>query len=177
MSWLRRRSRSGWRRTRRVEFRDESHVASTGQIGLDALLQAGQVLLGESRLLDPREWLVELCEGLAAPEIERSTERGGSFVGVTVRKRLAAICVELLEAAQIERMPVEVDDVAGRTRAEQPVRQLLAQLGDEDLDHLLRASPAPRRPRGRRRADPSGRRGRREEAAAPATPSACLPSA
>ena len=97
-----------------------------------------EVLLGESRLLDPCEWLVELCQGLATPEIERPTERGRSFVSVTVRKRLAAIVVELLEAAQIERVPVEVDDVARRTRAQQPIWQLLAQLRDEDLHHLPR---------------------------------------
>src|SRR5207253_53115 len=96
------------------------------------------VLLGESRLLDPSEWLVELCEGRAAPEVESFTERGRSFVHATVRKRLAAICVELLEAAQIERVPLEFEDVARRTGTQQSVRQLFAQLRDEDLNHFPR---------------------------------------
>ena len=106
----------------RVELRDELDVAPERQIRLDALLQAGEVLLGESGFLEPRERLLELREGRPAPELERSAEGRGGLVGPTLRERLAAVRVELLEAAKVERVSVEVDDVAGRARAQQPVR-------------------------------------------------------
>ena len=68
-----------------------------------------------------------------------SAERRGGLVGSTRAQCLAAAGVQLLEAAKVEGVSVELDQVAGRARAQQLVRQLLAQLGDEDLHHLLSA--------------------------------------
>ena len=82
-----------------VELGDELCVAPERQLRLDALLQAGDVLLSQSRPLKPCERLLELCECLAAPELERSAEGRLGLAGVRARQRLAALRMELLEAA------------------------------------------------------------------------------
>ena len=121
-----------------VELGDELCVAPKRQLRLDALLKAGNVLLSQSRPLAPCERLLELCECVAAPELERPGEGRLGLMGAPVRERVAAPRVKLVEAKEVERVSVEVDDVARRTCAQQPVRKLLAELGDEDLHHLPR---------------------------------------
>ena len=95
----------------RVELSDELEVATEGQLHLDALLQAVEVLLGKSGFLVPRERFLELRKGRPPPELERSAECRGSLAGSTPRERLAPACVELLEAAKVERLSGEFDEL------------------------------------------------------------------
>ena len=119
-----------------VELGNQHDVEPERQLGLDALLQAGEALLGEPAFLEPGERLLELREGRAPPDLERGAKGCCGIGGAATRLRLAAAGVELLEPAEVERVPVELDDVPRRARDEQAFRELLAQLGDEDLDHL-----------------------------------------
>ena len=94
-----------------VELGDELRVTAERQLGVDALLQARQVLLDEPRLLQPSERLVELGERRAAPQRERTPQRGGGIVRAAVRERFAPLGMEPLEGTQVERVAVEVEAV------------------------------------------------------------------
>ena len=95
----------------RVELGDELRVPAERQLGVDALLQAREVLLDEPRLLQPGERLRELGERRAAPQRQRTPQRGGGIVRAAVRERVASLRVETLEGTQIERVAVEVEAV------------------------------------------------------------------
>ena len=97
----------------RVDLGDEFRVAPEDQLRIDALLEAGEVLLSEPGFLQACERLLELGERRAAPQLQRSPEyRGRLWPGH--RQRLAPVRMEPLEAAQVEGMAVEVEAVAGR---------------------------------------------------------------
>ena len=95
----------------RVELGDELRMTAERQLGVDALLLARQVLLDEPRLLQPSERLVELGERRAAPQRERTPQRGGGIVRAAVRERFAPLGMQLLEGTQVERVAVEVEAV------------------------------------------------------------------
>ena len=160
----------------RVELRDELDVAPEGQVRLDALLQAGEVLLGQSALPRAARTAPRTPQGPGRARARALRGAPRRPRGLDPRERLAPACVELLEAAKVERVSVELDEVAGRARAQQPVRAAASAGGRRRSAPSSGRSPARRRPRGRRRADPSERPGRREAAAAPAS-AFCLPPA
>jgi len=85
-----------------IELRDELHMAPEGQLRLDALLQACEVLLGKSAFLESCERFLEVCKRWPAPELERSGERRGGLTGPTPCEFLAAVDVELFETAEVE---------------------------------------------------------------------------
>ena len=114
-------------------------MAAERQLRVDALLQAGEVLLAEAGLLEPSERLLELGQRRAAPQGERAPQRRGGLLRAPACQRLAPRRVERPEGAQVERVAVEVEAVPGRTRLDQPRWKLLAEERDEDLHHLRRA--------------------------------------
>ena len=73
----------------RFELGDELRVASEDKLRIDALLEAGQALLAEARLLQPCERLFEFGEGCTAPELQCSPQRRGSLADPAGCKRLA----------------------------------------------------------------------------------------
>ena len=87
----------------------------------------------------PGERLADLRERGPPPQRERRAQQLGRLCWAPRRERCAAALRELGERRQVERVPGQVDDVARRLRTKQPLRQLLAELRDEDLHHLLRA--------------------------------------
>ena len=123
----------------RLELGDELRLAPEGQLGVDALLEAGELLLDEPCLLQPGEGLCELRERHAAPQVQRTPQLSGGLVRAAVRERLPSPRMQLLEHLQVERVAVELEAVPGRPRLDQPSRKPLAELGDEDLHHLGRA--------------------------------------
>ena len=123
----------------RIELRDEFCVTAERELRVDALLEADEVLLAEPGLLEPGERLLELGERRAAPQPERTPQRGR---GLLRSDRLRAPRVPwhgAFKGTQVERMAVEVEAVPRRTCLDQPLRNLLAEQRDEDLHHLRRA--------------------------------------
>ena len=55
-----------------LELGDELRLAPEGKLGVDALLEAGELLFDEPCLLQPGEGLCELRERHAAPQVERT---------------------------------------------------------------------------------------------------------
>ena len=134
-----------------------------------------RLLLLEPRLLEPRERLLRTPR---APR--RATARAHAAARAAARpsarpcERLATLRRELLEGTQVERVPVEVEAVPGRTCLGSARPAAACAAARRRSAPSSARSPARRRPRGRRRADPPGRPGPRAAAAAPAAPSACL---
>ncbi len=123
----------------RLELGDERRLAAEGQLGVDALLEAGETVLFEPRLLQPGERLRELRQRHPAPQVERPPQHPGRLLSAAIRQRFASPRLQRLESVQIERVTVEVEAVPRRARLDQLARQALAELGDEDLHHLGRA--------------------------------------
>ena len=105
-----------------------------------------------------------------SPSASRSRARGGR--GLARLERRVARAAQPIEAADVDRLRIDLDEVAGRAGHEHPVRQHLAQLRDEDLHHLRRRVRAPARPTGRRRGGRPRPSGWARRAAGPATPAA-----
>ena len=118
------------------QFRDQLRVATREQVRLDAILEADQAQLVEPVALDLREGLRELGQRLAAPQPERLAQlrRGGA--GLTRFERRVAGAAQAIEAAGVDRLHIDFDEVAGRARDEHRDRQRLAQLRHVDLHHL-----------------------------------------
>ncbi len=86
----------------RVELRDDQRVTSQCQVGVDAFLETGQMLLGEPRLLQPGEGLLELGKRRAAPQCERSPQRPDGLFDLSLRERAPSLRVEVREGVQVE---------------------------------------------------------------------------
>ena len=119
-----------------VQLGDQLGVVAEHQLRLDPLLQAGELLLCQPALLEPREGLLELRQRRPSPQLQRFAQRRRGVAGPAVGQRLPTAGVELLEPVEVERVPLELDQVARGPRAQQPGGQQLAQLRDQDLHHL-----------------------------------------
>jgi hypothetical protein len=110
-------------------------VAAEREVGLDPLLERN-----ESQLLQPSdlgrcEVLVrEIGERRAPPERQSLAELGGG------RGRLGTTRLrhQPLESSEIELVPIDAQDVAGRASGEHVAAERLAQPPDLDLDDLRR---------------------------------------
>src|SRR4249920_3315856 len=96
-----------------VELGDELRMASERQFRLHPLLEAGEMLLLEPRRFELRERLLEFRKRRSTPECERLLELLCRLLRVTLSERLPAFVQELFEAAKVERVSLEVDEVAG----------------------------------------------------------------
>ena len=120
----------------RIELGHELRLASEGQLGVDAVLEAGELLLDKPCFLRPGEGLRELRERHAVPQVEPPVQLSRRVLRPAVRERFASARMQRLERVQIEGVSVEVEQVPRRPRPDQLARELLAKLGDEDLHHL-----------------------------------------
>ena len=117
-----------------LQLGHEAPVLAERQLGLDALLDAGQ-----AHLLQPcdrcrgKRLVCEVGERRAAPERERLTQAPGRALMLSVRECRGPLLRQPLEAAQIERLRPGADQVAGRPRLDRRAQQL-AQVGDLALD-------------------------------------------
>ena len=118
-------------RDQRLELAHEPRVHAEQQVGVDAILDRGQVQFLEPPDLRPGERLRgELGERRAAPERERRLR-------VAAREEAARLPGPLLEAGQVEVAGVELEQVAARTRPDHVcLRQRAAQAGDVHLQRL-----------------------------------------
>ena len=104
----------------RLELADELGAGTLLEVGVDALLERVEPQLRQPADLARRERLEgKVRQGRAAPERERVAQQLGA------RARLESPCTddELLEAAQVEGVGVDLDAVAGRLRDERVRRQ------------------------------------------------------
>ena len=109
----------------RLQLARERRVAAGGEVGLDPLLQHRDAQLLEPLRLRLRPALVaEVRERRAAPEVERLAVRAGRR--------------ELLEAARVDPLGVELERVAAAARRDRVASERLAQLRHVDLDDLRR---------------------------------------
>ena len=120
----------------RIELGHELRLASEGQLGVDAVLEAGELLLDKPCFLRPGEGLRELRERHAVPQVEPSAQLSRRVLRPAVGERFASARMQRLERVQIKGVSVEVEQVPRRPRPDQLARELLAKLGDEDLHHL-----------------------------------------
>jgi hypothetical protein len=115
---------------------DQLRVAAGHEVRFDAILEADEAQFVEAIALGAGEGLDELGERLAAPQPERLAQlRGGGF-RVSRLERGMAGAAQPVEASDVDRRRIDLDEVAGRAGHEQRRRQQLAQLRDEDLHHL-----------------------------------------
>ena len=89
----------------RVELGDELRVAPEDQLRIDALLEAGEVLLSEPGFLQACERLLELGERRAAPQLQRSPEYRGRLSGPAGCQRLAPVRMELSKLRRSREWP------------------------------------------------------------------------
>ncbi|MEZ5100241.1 MAG: hypothetical protein R3C15_10680 [Thermoleophilia bacterium] len=118
------------------ELRRERWRTAEREVGVDAVLEAREPLLLQPRRLCACERLRELGERRPAPERERLAQPGRRARRVAAGQRRPALLGELHEAVEVERLAARIEHVARSPRPHQPLRQLPAQLGDEDLHHL-----------------------------------------
>ena len=109
----------------RLQLTGERPVAAGGEIGLDPLLQHRDAQLLEPLRLRLGPALVpEVRERGAAPEVERLAVRSGRC--------------ELLEAARVDPLRVELERVPAAACRDRVAPERLAQLRHVDLDDLRR---------------------------------------
>jgi hypothetical protein len=109
----------------RVQLADEVAVAAGSQIDLDPILEAGQPRFFQAGDLELREALVaKVGEGCPSPQGERL---GG-----------LPFFTQALEAVDVELAGLDAEKVAGGFRLEAFPAERLAELGDIDLQGLLR---------------------------------------
>ena len=122
----------------RLELRDRVGVAAARDVGLDALLEAGQPQRFEVRGLDLRERLLELGERRAAPQVQRLAQQRRRALRVAGVECRAPGLPQPREARGVHVLGAGDERVARRPRLERTLGQDLAQLRDGDLDHLDR---------------------------------------
>jgi len=96
----------------RLELGDELVVPAECEVGVDAILQARELLLCEPSALPLRERLLELGKRRAAPECQCFPQPRCRFLDSALPERIAAPCGQLLELAQVEGVSIERDLVA-----------------------------------------------------------------
>ncbi len=122
----------------RLELGDRVGVAAARDVGLDALLEAGQPQRLEMGGLDPRERLIELGERRAAPQVQRLAQQHGRPLRITRVQRRAPRLPQPREAGGVHVLALGDERVAGWPGLQRALRKHLAQLRDRDLDHLHR---------------------------------------
>src|SRR5207249_7260041 len=128
-----------------LELAREFCMVSQLKLGLDPLLDRGQVQLFQPGDLCLGEWLVgEISERGTPPERERLGEQIRGLARSTVSEGASAFGEQGLKAMKVELAGLEAEHVPGGGRLEQPSGlEQLPQLRDVDLQRLGR---------GRRRA-------------------------
>src|SRR4051794_41022932 len=119
-----------------VQLSNQVDVPSELEVGFDSLLTACELLLDETCPFMFCERLLELCKGRPPPELQRFSEGCGGRLRVAGRGCFAAFRVQGVKGVQVERVAVEHAAVARSARLNESGRQLLPQLGHEDLHHL-----------------------------------------
>jgi hypothetical protein len=131
-----------------LKLTHEPAVAPQGQVGLDALLQRGQpalLQLGEGTLAAAQQG--HIAKGRPPPQPQRLTQKSGSLRCLPSRQGGTALVHQPLKAVQVQRMPTQVEQVAGRLGSEQGAGgpfgptwlQHLAQVGHIHLQHAAGA--------------------------------------
>jgi len=124
------------------ELADELSVRGEDQVGLDPVLEGREAKLLQAGDLGLSERLVrEVGEGGTAPEVERLPQCLRGALGIAGRKQASPLSEEALEAAGIELVRLEVEQIARGTR-EQARADLLAEARDVDVEEVV---GAPRR--------------------------------
>ena len=122
----------------RVQLGDQRAVAAELKLGVDAVLDRGEMDLLEPVRLDRRERLLELGERHAVPQRQRLSELLEGVRRRAGRERGVARLAQVLEAGQVDRLAGQLRRVAGRAGHEHALREHLAEHRDVDLDHLRR---------------------------------------
>ena len=123
-----------------LELGDELAVFSELQIGLDPVLEGGHAKFLEPDDLGLREGFPDkICKGGATPDFECGPQDLGCGRSVAGRKRRASLLTEPDECEQVDRVRLDDEPVARRSRLERPVRQQLSQLRNVNLDCVARS--------------------------------------
>jgi hypothetical protein len=121
-------------------------VAAALKVGVDAVLEARDPQLLEMVALGRRERLRELGQRRSAPDRERLAQARGRLLRLPRLERDAPLAPQPVEPHAVDRLRIDLHEVAGRSRDEHAARQRLAQLRDVDVDHLHRAAGHGRAP-------------------------------
>ena len=114
-----------------LQLADDALVQAEPELRVDAFLEGGQPLLVEPRRLDLRSRLVaEVLERVAAPEREGFAQERGAFRRIGSEPSAGD---EAFEAAAVELVGADLEDVAGPARRQPLATELLAQLRDVDV--------------------------------------------
>ena len=118
-----------------LELGDELGVAAEGEVGLDPLLEGGQVQLLEASDLALREGLGrEVRKRRSAPERECRSQGLRRALGLALGEELSTLAEQALEPAEVELLGLERKQVPLPTRLQTPVAERLAELRDVDVD-------------------------------------------
>jgi hypothetical protein len=126
-------------RDQRLELSDELRGTSAEEIGVDPILQRGELKLLEMRRLGRGKRFRELAQRRPAPQGERVAQVVGRRATISRRKRGAPLLGQPQEAIQVQELGVELQDVPRRPCVQDRARQDLAQPRDVDLHHLRAA--------------------------------------
>jgi hypothetical protein len=129
------------------ELADEVGVAAQGEVGLDSLLERAEAELLQPRCLGLSERLIgELVQRWAAPENQGVAQDPCSVLGPADGERLLAVRDQRFEAARVDRVRLDAEQVAGRAGDDQAVAERAAELRDGVLEHLRRGRRRPLAP-------------------------------
>ena len=120
-----------------LQLGDQFGPASEGEIGFDAGLDGHQPQLFEPDDLRLGEGLIgEVDQGAATPKVERLVKQRRRHAGVPGGERLGPAPGEALEATRVELVGLELQHVAGGSRAHDVASERLADLRDVDPHRL-----------------------------------------
>jgi hypothetical protein len=107
----------------RLELRHERRVATELEVGLDSLLQGGELELVEPSDLGASKGVVgEVHERGAAPESERPPELLRRALRLSPGKTAAGVVDQALEAVRVELARIDPQEVAGAVGLEPAAR-------------------------------------------------------
>jgi hypothetical protein len=122
------------------ELRDERGVPAQRELSLDALFRASEAELVEASGLEREDAAVpDVGERRAAPQSESGAETLGGKPGGSASKRFAALAEESFEAAYVELVGLDFEDVARRARNEPILAERGAQARDIDAERAFGA--------------------------------------
>jgi hypothetical protein len=128
----------------RLKLSDNLAMAAERQLGLDQLLERGDLQVIETGDLALREWLIgQLLQRRTAPQRQRPLERQDGPLRMTAGQLTPPFGRQPLEAVRVEALGIEPQLVAAPARHHQPGGALaglppecLAQAGDLHLHRL-----------------------------------------